>query len=85
MIQAQSHCERFYNPMRIEKAERLIRNTDLNISEIVYSIDSLEVFRKYLKKNTIAQSKEYKYSQKIATTQFNIYDFRVSKYQISNL
>ena len=55
----------FITMMRIEKAEKLIRNTDLNISEIVYSIGftSRSYFSKIFKEKYNCTPKEYKYSQ----------------------
>lgn len=55
----------FITLIRIEKAESLIRNTDLNISEIVYSIGftSRSYFSKIFKQKYNCSPKEYKYSQ----------------------
>ncbi|NRT12085.1 AraC family transcriptional regulator [Flavobacterium sp. 14A] len=55
----------FITMMRIEKAEKLIRNTDLNISEIVYSIGftSRSYFSKIFKEKYNCTPKEYKFSQ----------------------
>lgn len=55
----------FITLMRIEKAESLIRNTDLNISQIVYSIGftSRSYFSKIFKQKYNCSPKEYKYNQ----------------------
>ncbi|MEA9415453.1 AraC family transcriptional regulator [Flavobacterium sp. PL02] len=55
----------FITFMRIEKAENLIRTSDLNISEIVYSIGftSRSYFSKIFKQKYNCSPKEYKYNQ----------------------
>ncbi|MBK0368919.1 helix-turn-helix domain-containing protein [Flavobacterium agrisoli] len=54
----------FITNVRIEKAENLIRCSDLNISEIVYSIgfSSRSYFSKIFKEKYNCSPKEYKYS-----------------------
>lgn len=55
----------FITQMRIEKAEILIRNSDLNISEIVYCIGftSRSYFSKIFKQKYNCSPKEYKFKQ----------------------
>jgi AraC-like DNA-binding protein len=52
----------FVRNVRLEKAEDLIKNTDLNISEVVYSIGltSRSYFCKIFKKKYDCSPKEYK-------------------------
>lgn len=54
----------FITNTRIEKAESLMRNSDLNISEIVYSIgfSSRSYFSKIFKEKYNCSPKDYKYS-----------------------
>lgn len=60
----------FITNTRIEKAEDLIRNSDLNISEIVYSIGftSRSYFSKIFKEKYNCSPKDYKYSQNSLAT-----------------
>lgn len=55
----------FITLIRIEEAEKLILNSDLNISEIVYSIgfSSRSYFSKIFKEKYNCSPKEYKYAQ----------------------
>ncbi|KVV14645.1 AraC family transcriptional regulator [Flavobacterium sp. TAB 87] len=55
----------FITNTRIEKAESLMRNSDLNISEIVYSIgfSSRSYFSKIFKEKYNCSPKDYRYSQ----------------------
>ncbi|MBF7091511.1 helix-turn-helix transcriptional regulator [Flavobacterium sp. ALJ2] len=55
----------FITFMRIEKAENLIRTSDLNISEIVYAIGftSRSYFSKIFKQKYNCSPKDYKYNQ----------------------
>jgi AraC-like DNA-binding protein len=55
----------FVTFMRIEKAENLIRTSDLNISEIVYAIGftSRSYFSKIFKQKYNCSPKDYKYNQ----------------------
>jgi AraC-like DNA-binding protein len=61
----------YIREVRIQKSEELIKNTDLNISEVVYSIGftSRSYFSKIFKKKYNCSPKQYKDNQnKVAVT-----------------
>ena len=58
----------YIREVRVIKAEELIKNTDLNISEVVYSIGftSRSYFSKIFRKKFNCSPKQYKDKQKIS-------------------
>ncbi|MCB0387243.1 MAG: helix-turn-helix transcriptional regulator, partial [Winogradskyella sp.] len=56
----------YIREVRIKKAEELIKNTDMNISEVVYTIGltSRSYFSKIFKEKYNCSPKDYKFAQR---------------------